>query len=93
MYIIIVIIIINIVVVFIMIRAKLGCHGGKVAMMWAPPTRHPGEARMMVAKRPRHGFAMIIAIISTFREAARPLPELLLLPSPQSSLYYHYQIN
>jgi hypothetical protein len=30
-------------------------------MMWASPTRHPGEARMMVAKRPRHGFAMILA--------------------------------
>jgi hypothetical protein len=28
-------------------------------MMWASPTRHPGFARMMVAKRPRHGFAMI----------------------------------
>jgi hypothetical protein len=23
--------------------------------MWASPTRHPGRARMMVAKRPRHG--------------------------------------
>jgi hypothetical protein len=23
--------------------------------MWASPTRHPGPARMMVAKRPRHG--------------------------------------
>jgi hypothetical protein len=27
--------------------------------MWAPPTRHPGSARMMVASRPRHGEAMI----------------------------------
>jgi hypothetical protein len=23
--------------------------------MWASPTCHPGGARMMVAKRPRHG--------------------------------------
>jgi hypothetical protein len=29
--------------------------------MWAPPTRHPGSARMMVASRPRHGFAMMWA--------------------------------
>jgi hypothetical protein len=29
--------------------------------MWASPTRHPGSARMMVAKRPRHGgFAAMI---------------------------------
>jgi hypothetical protein len=32
---------------FAMIRAKLGCHGGKAAMMWASPTRHPGSARMI----------------------------------------------
>jgi hypothetical protein len=48
-------------------------------MMWAPPTRHPGSARMiraklgrhggkaamMVALQPRHGRAMILDIIRT----------------------------
>jgi hypothetical protein len=31
-------------------------------MMWALPTRHPGFARMMVASRPRHGFAIMWAL-------------------------------
>jgi hypothetical protein len=31
-------------------------------MMWASPARHPGSAWMMVAKRPRHGFAMMWAL-------------------------------
>jgi hypothetical protein len=35
----------------------------KATMMWAKPTRHPDEARMMVASRPRHGEAMITYII------------------------------
>jgi hypothetical protein len=30
-------------------------------MMWASPTCHPGGARMMVALRPCHGFAMMWA--------------------------------
>jgi hypothetical protein len=36
-------------------------------MMWAKPTHHLGSARMMVAKRPRHGgfAAMILDVIRT----------------------------
>jgi hypothetical protein len=40
-----------------MIRASLG--------------RHPGKARMMVAKRPRHGFAMIRAKLGRHPGGAR----------------------
>jgi hypothetical protein len=53
-------------------------HTTPQLLMWAPPTRHPGEARtssgsawMMVASRPRHGEAMMRALPACHPGSAR----------------------
>jgi hypothetical protein len=45
--------------------AKRPRHGDKAAMIRASLGSHPGFAWMMVAKRPRHGFAMIRASLGS----------------------------
>jgi hypothetical protein len=62
-------VLIVIIIILIMIQANLERHPGFAWMMlstlwWQShhnvgfATRHPGSNQMMVAKRPRHGFAM-----------------------------------